>query len=637
MSSRFVALAVLVCLAPAAAAQHATVVAPAHAARSAPADARDVRAVDIDIERLAAAALAGEAVTLDVGSARVTTSPERVDWRGTGRFTWFGPVVGGGRATLTVERPHVYARVLHAAGLVMIEPSGEGHVAYSPAPVEGEGDDAIPAPVGAGHAGPGADELFPDELHVALFYTERVADSLGAGAVVFMQATVDQLTDVLANSNLDLRARLVHTSALEYTESSTLGGSLGDLQGSGDGEMDEVHDIRDAVSADLVALLVETGTNSATGCGVAYLMGTLDPDFESAAFSVTKRRCAPDLVFSHEVGHNLGLHHDILVAPGPGLYAYSHGFVNVDSINVPPGRPGIRTPLAYHQACADAGGECVRIPYFSTPEQLYNGQVIGDAATADNVRTVRDSGPLTATFRAPARFTTDSGTTAGAATWQRPTCPDPSDLSACLPSPTAGAVPYAALPFTVSSAGRHYVRSAADFGGVLVLYAGAFDAGAPLAGLAGYAEPDPDAPESRRLLLPADLAPGTAYVLVTTGLANADAGAFANDYFGPAGGGVVVAATGGAPDVAGLRLGPPVPNPVAATTLLALTTGSAQHVLVEVFDALGRRVATLHDGPVAAGASLSLAFSTDALSPGPYVVRATGATGTASRRLTVAR
>ena len=449
-------------------------------------------------------------------------------------------------------------------------------------------------------------------------------------------ATADQLTDVLANSNVDVSARLVYSGEVVHTETTQLSGNLSAFQDPNDGVMDEVHDIRNATSADLMALLVETGTNSATGCGVAYLMSSLDPGFESVAFSVTKRRCAPELVFSHEVGHNLGLHHDTYVAPGPGLFGYSHGYVNIDSMNVPPGRPGIRTPLAYHSRCQDAGGECVRIPYYSTIEQLYNGQVIGDAVTADNVRTVRQSAALAAGFRAPLLLATEAGDTAGGATWQRPECPDPGDMGTCAPSGSATAVPYATMEFEVTAAGRHYVRGTASFDGVLLVYAGGFDAGSPLTGLVGYAEADPSAPESRRLLLPADLEPSTTYVLVTTGRTNGDAGTFANDVFGPVGGGVVVGIEGGPPGDE-LALTAPVPNPARGTVALAMTAGRAQQVRVDVFDALGRRVARLFDGRLAGGAPERLSLDVADLAPGAYVVRAIGEETSVSRRVTVTR
>lgn len=78
------------------------------------------------------------------------------------------------------------------------------------------------------------------------------------------------------------------------------------------------------------------------------------------------------------------------------------------------------------------------------------------------------------------------------------------------------------------------------------------------------------------------------------------------------------------------------PNPVRGTGRVAVELVAAEAVRVEVLDVLGRRVALLHDGPLAAGRQ---AFALDAarLAPGAYVVRLQGATFSDTRRVTVAR
>ncbi len=84
-------------------------------------------------------------------------------------------------------------------------------------------------------------------------------------------------------------------------------------------------------------------------------------------------------------------------------------------------------------------------------------------------------------------------------------------------------------------------------------------------------------------------------------------------------------------------LGPASPNPFRSTTQLVLTVETAQRLTVVVFDALGRRVAMLHDGAIAAG-SYPLTFDAGALPPGLYVVRVTdGQGGTATRAAALAR
>jgi endonuclease I len=79
------------------------------------------------------------------------------------------------------------------------------------------------------------------------------------------------------------------------------------------------------------------------------------------------------------------------------------------------------------------------------------------------------------------------------------------------------------------------------------------------------------------------------------------------------------------------------PNPFASETAFTLRVAALQTVRVEAFDVLGRRVAVLHDGPVPSDAPLRLTFDAATLPAGLYVVRATGETVRATRRVTLTR
>ena len=78
------------------------------------------------------------------------------------------------------------------------------------------------------------------------------------------------------------------------------------------------------------------------------------------------------------------------------------------------------------------------------------------------------------------------------------------------------------------------------------------------------------------------------------------------------------------------------PNPAREIVQLTASLPEAQPARVDVYDALGRRVATLHDGPLAAGAQ-TLALDASGLSPGPYVARMTAGNASGSVRFTVVR
>lgn len=82
---------------------------------------------------------------------------------------------------------------------------------------------------------------------------------------------------------------------------------------------------------------------------------------------------------------------------------------------------------------------------------------------------------------------------------------------------------------------------------------------------------------------------------------------------------------------------PLAPNPTAGTSWFDLAVGQAETVRVGAFDALGRQVAALHDGPLAASQTRRLSLDASGLPAGVYVVRVTGESFTTARRVTVAR
>lgn len=86
-----------------------------------------------------------------------------------------------------------------------------------------------------------------------------------------------------------------------------------------------------------------------------------------------------------------------------------------------------------------------------------------------------------------------------------------------------------------------------------------------------------------------------------------------------------------------LRLLPPHPNPARRAAQMRVQVPRSGPVTVAAYDVLGRRVATLYDGPLAAGVARPLRIDTTAWPSGIYFIRARHATGTATQRLVVTR
>ena len=79
------------------------------------------------------------------------------------------------------------------------------------------------------------------------------------------------------------------------------------------------------------------------------------------------------------------------------------------------------------------------------------------------------------------------------------------------------------------------------------------------------------------------------------------------------------------------RLSAPRPNPFTASTRFEVSLEESDELTVAVHDALGRRVALLHDGTLRAG-TYTLSLNAGALPPGLYLIRATDGRGTTATR-----
>ena len=79
------------------------------------------------------------------------------------------------------------------------------------------------------------------------------------------------------------------------------------------------------------------------------------------------------------------------------------------------------------------------------------------------------------------------------------------------------------------------------------------------------------------------------------------------------------------------RLSAPSPNPFRTETRLTLSVDATTTMSVAVHDALGRRVALLHDGDVRPG-TYTLRVDAGQLPPGLYLIRATDGQGRSATR-----
>ena len=216
-------------------------------------------------------------------------------------------------------------------------------------------------------------------IDVAVFYTSAAREYTGgtdeiATAIDLMVAETNM---AYMNSGANQRINLVAAEeVVGYRETNDLATDLFRLRLTSDGYMDEIHDIRDEVAADIV-LLIAAGLS-----GRAFLLSVPSTSSESRAFGVVNAYSSS--TFAHELGHIMGLRHDRYEVCGSNcggftLFPYAFGYVNQEALE--PGAPDTafwRTIMAYPNQC----GPCPTILRFSNPDQIHpdpGGDPLGKA------------------------------------------------------------------------------------------------------------------------------------------------------------------------------------------------------------------------------------------------------------------
>jgi hypothetical protein len=372
----------------------ADVVAPSTTPGRQPTTARAVmrsRAVRVRPDLLAAGDRQPHLLLSLFPDARFRAEPGAVETQGFERYIWRARLAGieDGEATIAVTggvmagsftMPGAQYRLRYAgAGLHVIEQLDTAQLPPELEPI-------VPSPAMMGAAAPLADARDDAGLiDVLVVYTPRARAAAGGAASMasLIALAVGNANSAYANSGAGQRIRLVHSAEIAYDETPDMATDLGRLRGTADGFMDGVHGLRDQYRADLVGLL----TDGDDACGIGYLMTSVSPGFAPNAFTVTAWNCAAgNLSFAHELGHNMGLHHDVANAGGPVVRPYAYGYQD----------PGFfRTVMAY--ACASAS--CPRVQHFSTPARTYGGRPTGVAQASENARVLDETAPAVANFR----------------------------------------------------------------------------------------------------------------------------------------------------------------------------------------------------------------------------------------------
>lgn len=207
-----------------------------------------------------------------------------------------------------------------------------------------------------------------DTIDVLIAYTRQSIAGFGseAKARAHLDLMVAEANQAFRTSRVNTQIRLVAAVPVDYPESGDTTTDLTRLRLTNDGFLDELLPLRDEHQADQVTLIVER--TEPEFCGRAY-QNSLNSTV-ATSFALVGRSCATSgAPFAHEIGHNLGAHHDWYESSSPGLSASSKGFVSL------PGR--FRDVMSYAGLCIDSGVTCSRLLQYSTPSVTSNGYLTG--------------------------------------------------------------------------------------------------------------------------------------------------------------------------------------------------------------------------------------------------------------------
>jgi hypothetical protein len=342
----------------------------------------------------------------------LTAVHRRTDLSVTGGYVWVGDIVGdaGGTATLSVQDGVLSGSVYRFGSewaKISLAPNAPGDL-YTILEV----DPFAPEPTGVDFVIPEPPEFEMQTISpqgavcledgsvitVMVVYTAAARDAVGGQAA--MEALVNQRISEMNTANdasvVFFDWKLINVQEVGYSESGNIYSDLQYLQDPDDGKLDDVHPLRDAHLADLVAMIISEGSNGA--CGYAYQMSSLGDYFKDSAFGVSALEypgpnICSSLTLAHELGHNLGDAHNRAHATGSVLFPYSYGYQSPNQT--------FRDIMSY-----DCPNGCPRINQWSNPDVWYAGEPTGvDFETdpphaADLARSMNESRVLVSNFRA---------------------------------------------------------------------------------------------------------------------------------------------------------------------------------------------------------------------------------------------
>lgn len=320
-----------------------------------------------------------------------------------GTRTWTGRIAGspGDLAVLAQRRGTIAGFLSSGSQTFEILPSGSGqHVLFEVKSPRMAVTDAVRAPVVLSHGKSQFDGSFVGSLSASLVpvvhdllvvYTPASGATRSATALESMiVAAVEAANASYRQSKVNITLSLVGLQMAGVAERPGMADTLDALRCDA-----ECIETRNSLGADIVLLVAERGEDE--WCGYAYVMDSNSAQFAPFGYAVVLSNCLSSQALTHEIGHVQGVAHDRETGGNPGAFPYAHGY-----------RRCAQDGTAFHDIMAYRCSNTTSawLTTFASPEIFYLGYPTGisyeldPAHSADAVRTLNETGPTVAGFRA---------------------------------------------------------------------------------------------------------------------------------------------------------------------------------------------------------------------------------------------
>ena len=249
------------------------------------------------------------------------------------------------------------------------------------------------------------DPASPATIDLMFVYTDSAASWAAKSSTVtdidnVIDIAVAEANTAMTNSGTGITFRVAYRHLTNYTELDN-SNDFYRFRDKEDGYMDEVHGLRDAFCADVMVFLAKISYTGGTG-GLLNNINGFSNDAHASCICRVQQSATGSFTVVHEIGHNMGCAHHASQGTQPGPNTSLPAPLNKCSA-------GWKGTISSKKSCSimtyesaseyGESGNYNRIPYFSSPDITVSGVVIGDAATMDNARVLRETKTVTEAYR----------------------------------------------------------------------------------------------------------------------------------------------------------------------------------------------------------------------------------------------